>query len=221
MSYRALSSIVASVLVVAVAQAQSPDLQSIKPDQIKWSQHPALPKGNMRAVVYGDPTKPGPYVNRLRQPQGTKIMPHTHPDDRIYTVLSGTLWLGMGDTWDETKLVAYPQGTVIYMPAKLSHFQSAKSGEYEIQINGAGPTDLTFINPADDLAVAEAQRHRPSARVNRGTNGPLKLWPSDLRVPVRRYVAYSTSGAVGRAPSFALLQNGFPMPPSLPVDHTV
>jgi quercetin dioxygenase-like cupin family protein len=151
MSYRALTTIVASALVVASARAQTTDVQSIKPSEIKWSQHPALPKGNLRAVVYGDPTKPGLYVNRLRQPQGTKIMPHTHPDDRIYTVLSGTLYLGIGDTWDESKLVAYPQGTVLFLPAKLSHFQSAKSGEYEIQINGVGPTDLTFINPADDL----------------------------------------------------------------------
>jgi len=151
MSYRALASIVASAIVVATAQAQTTDVRSIKPDEIKWSQHPALPKGAMRAVVYGDPTKPGAYVTRLRAPLGLKVLPHTHPDDRIYTVLSGTLYLGVGDTWDESKLVAYPQGTVLFLPAKLSHFQYSKSGEYLIQINGAGPTDLTFINPADDL----------------------------------------------------------------------
>lgn len=151
MSNRALTSIFASVLIVAVAQAQSGEITSITPDQIKWSQHPALPKGIMKAVVYGDPTKPGSYVNRLRHPQGTKILPHTHPDDRIYTVLSGTLYMGIGETWDDSKLVAYPQGSVLYMPAKLSHFQYAKAGGYEIQVNGVGPTDLTFINPADDL----------------------------------------------------------------------
>jgi quercetin dioxygenase-like cupin family protein len=151
MIYRALTSIVVSALVAAAAQAQTTSVQSTKPDEIKWSQHPALPKGAMRAVVYGDPTKPGPYVTRLRAPLGLKVLPHTHPEDRIYTVLSGTLYLGIGDTWDESKLVAYPQGTVLFLPAKLSHFQYSKSGEYLIQINAAGPTDLTFINPADDL----------------------------------------------------------------------
>jgi quercetin dioxygenase-like cupin family protein len=105
----------------------------------------------MRAVVYGDPTKPGPYVTRLRAPNGLRVMPHTHPEDRIYTVLSGTLYLGIGEQWDDAKLVAYPEGSVIYLPAKLSHFQLSKSGEYLIQINAVGPTDLTFINPADDL----------------------------------------------------------------------
>jgi quercetin dioxygenase-like cupin family protein len=151
-SHFALTSLVASVaLVAASARAQSPALQAITPGEITWSQHPALPAGALRAVVYGTPTKPGPYVTRLRHPQGLKILPHTHPDDRIYTVLSGTLYLGLGDTWDESKLKAYPQGTVIYLPANLSHFQYSKSGEYLIQINGAGPTDLTFVNPSDDL----------------------------------------------------------------------
>ena len=152
MTRRVLSAIVASVVVAsAVAQAQSPGLQSIKPGEIKWSQHPALPTGAMRAVVYGNPTKSGPYVTRLRAPLGLKVLPHTHPEDRIYTVLSGTLYLGIGETWDESKLVAYPQGTVVFLPAKLSHFQYSKDGEYLIQIEGMGPTDLTFINPADDL----------------------------------------------------------------------
>jgi hypothetical protein len=147
-----LTRIAGSLVLIAVFGAQQQaGVQSITPDQIKWSQHPALPKGAMRAVVYGDPTKAGPYVTRLRAPQGLRVMPHTHPDDRMYTVLSGTLYIGYGDTWDESKLLAYPQGSVIYLPARLSHFQYSKSGEYVIQINAVGPTDLTFINPADDL----------------------------------------------------------------------
>jgi quercetin dioxygenase-like cupin family protein len=151
MSIRVLAVGVCVALAAAAAGAQTGAVQSIAPDQIQWSQHPALPAGAMRAVVYGTPTKPGTYVTRLRAPNGLKIMPHTHPDDRIYTVLSGTLYLGVGDKWDDSKLVAYPQGTVLFLPALLSHFQYSKSGEYLIQINGVGPTDLTFINPADDL----------------------------------------------------------------------
>jgi quercetin dioxygenase-like cupin family protein len=131
------------------ACAQS--VQSVQPDQIKWAQHPALPKGAMRAVVYGDPTKPGLYATRLRSPEGLRVMPHTHPEDRIYTVLSGTLYLGIGESFDEGKLQAYPAGSVVFLPAKLSHFQYARSDGYVIQISGNGPTDLTFINPSDDL----------------------------------------------------------------------
>jgi quercetin dioxygenase-like cupin family protein len=150
MSYVTMTAIAAIAFVSTLGHAQASALQSIAPDEIKWSQHPALDKGAMRAVVYGNPLGPGPYVTRLRAPNGLKIAPHTHSDDRIYTVLSGTLYLGIGDTWNDAKLKAYPQGSVIFLPAKMSHFQYSKSGEYLIQINGLGPTDLVFINPADD-----------------------------------------------------------------------
>lgn len=140
-----------AVCVPRVASAQSPAIWSITPDLVKWAQHPALPEGAERAVVYGDPTKSGPYATRLHSPQGIRVMPHTHPEDRIYTVLSGTLYLGIGDTFDEAKLKAFPQGSVIYLPAKLSHFQYARADGYVIQINAIGPTEITFIKPSDDL----------------------------------------------------------------------
>ncbi len=146
-----VTALIATVLASGVQPMQAQGVQSVRPDEIKWTQHPALPTGAMRAVVYGDPTKAGLYVTRLRSPAGLKVMPHTHPEDRIYTVLSGTLYIGYGDAFDEAKLQAYPKGSVIYLPAKLSHFQYARSDGYEIQISGIGPTDLTFLNPSDDL----------------------------------------------------------------------
>jgi hypothetical protein len=146
-----VTAFISAVLAAGLEPVRAQEVQSVRPDQIKWTQHPALPTGAMRAVVYGDPTKAGLYVTRLRSPQGLKVMPHTHPEDRIYTVLSGTLYIGYGDSFDESKLQAYPKGSVIYLPAKLSHFQYARSDGYEIQINAIGPTDLTFLNPSDDL----------------------------------------------------------------------
>lgn len=151
MSHVALASVVASAaLMLVVGATQQSELVAIRPDQIKWINHPALMPGNKRAVVYGDPTKPGLYATRLRSPEGMRILPHTHPEDRIYTVLSGTLYLGIGDAFNDAKLVGYPQGSVIFLPAKLSHYQYAKAGGYEIQITGVGPTDITYLNPADD-----------------------------------------------------------------------
>src|SRR5579872_1019178 len=140
MSRRALAFVFSVALIVAGrAPARAQEVQSVRPDQIKWGQHPALAKGAMRAVVYGDPTKSGLYATRLRSPEGLRIMPHTHPEDRIYTVLSGTLYLGIGETYDEAKLQAYPAGSVVYLPAKLSHYQYAKADGYVIQISGMGP----------------------------------------------------------------------------------
>jgi hypothetical protein len=64
------------------------------------------------AVLYGDPTKPGVFVTRVKFPAGTKDLPHWHPDEvRTVAVLSGTLYFGVGEKWDESKFKAYPTGT--------------------------------------------------------------------------------------------------------------
>jgi quercetin dioxygenase-like cupin family protein len=97
-------------------------------------------------VVYGDPSKPGLFVSRVRFSPGWKDQPHWHPDSaRTVVVLSGTLYFGSGDTWDEAKMKAYPAGTFYSEPSKAPHFTWAKDGEVMIQITGIGPSGKTFI----------------------------------------------------------------------------
>ncbi len=65
----------------------------------------------------GDPSEPGPYVIRVKLPAGVKPMPHVHPEDRVYTVISGVFYIGLGEHFDSEKLEAYPPGSVIVLPA--------------------------------------------------------------------------------------------------------
>jgi quercetin dioxygenase-like cupin family protein len=95
---------------------------------------------------FGDPTKPGVYVQRTKFPPGTKVMPHWHPDEwRTAVVLSGTLYFGVGEQCDESKLRAYPAGTFYSEPPKTPHFVWAKDGEVIIQTTGMGPTGTNMI----------------------------------------------------------------------------
>ncbi|MGA9979771.1 MAG: cupin domain-containing protein [Candidatus Sulfotelmatobacter sp.] len=48
-----------------------------------------------------------------RVPRGVKLMPHRHPEDRVYTVISGVFYIGLGDQFNPEKLEAYPPGSVI------------------------------------------------------------------------------------------------------------
>jgi hypothetical protein len=41
-------------------------------------------------VLKGDPDRPGVYTIMLRVPPHTRIAPHSHQDDRVATVVSGT-----------------------------------------------------------------------------------------------------------------------------------
>ena len=77
-------------------------------------------------------------------------MPHRHPEDRIYTVISGVFYIGLGDKFDAGKLEAYSPGTVIVLPGNTSHFHWAKSGDYITQVTAIGPLGIEYINAKDD-----------------------------------------------------------------------
>jgi quercetin dioxygenase-like cupin family protein len=98
-------------------------------ENLKWQPFPAFPPEARLAVLVGDPGKAGPYVVRVKLPAGIKLMPHTHPEDRIYTVISGVFYIGLGTVFDANKLKAYAPGSVIVLPANTPHFHWAKSGE--------------------------------------------------------------------------------------------
>ena len=97
-------------------------------------------------VLYGDPSKPGLFVTRVRFSPGWKDLPHWHPDEaRTVAVLSGTFYFASGETWDESKFKAYPAGTFYSEPPRAPHYTWAKDGEVILQITGIGPSGKTFI----------------------------------------------------------------------------
>jgi quercetin dioxygenase-like cupin family protein len=124
--------------------------RSVLPEDIEWNPFPAFPPSARLAVVVGHPTEAGPYVIRVKVPAGVKLMPHRHPEDRVYTVMSGVFYIGVGAQFDEAKLVAYPPGAVVVPPRDTPHFHWAKSGEYVTQVTAIGPLDLEYVDPHDD-----------------------------------------------------------------------
>jgi hypothetical protein len=72
------------------------------------------------AVVVGNPSAKGLYTVRVRVPNGVKPMPHGHPQDRVYAVICGVFYIGVGDRFDAVKLQAYPPGSVVVLPGNTS-----------------------------------------------------------------------------------------------------
>ena len=105
--------------------------------------------GPRYAVLFGNPKQSGFYVQRAKIPAGFKAPVHFHPEDpRTVTVISGTLYFAVGDTWDESKLRAYPAGTFYSESAKTPHYVWAKDGEVIIQIAAFGPTGTIVVEQA-------------------------------------------------------------------------
>ena len=133
-----------------VAQTDPAGFVQFAPDQIKWQPSTAIPPGGQSAVLYGDPRKAALFVTRLRQPADYRIQPHTHPEERTYTVISGTFYIGFGDKFDPSKLKAFPAGSMFVVPANTSHFHWMRSGEAVVQISGVGPSGIEYVDHDDD-----------------------------------------------------------------------
>jgi quercetin dioxygenase-like cupin family protein len=136
--------IVAIATFVAPSHAASEPLNAkvVGPDELVWSKGPT---GNLRSVIAGDETKQGVYVFRGKFPAGFRNKPHYHPDDRIGMVISGTLHVGYGAIFDESKMKALSAGSIWTEPAGQPHFVWAKEGEVIIQIIGTGPSGTTLV----------------------------------------------------------------------------
>jgi quercetin dioxygenase-like cupin family protein len=124
--------------------------RSVLPDDIHWQPFPAFPRSVRLAVIVGEPAEPAPYVIRVKVPAGVKLMPHVHPEDRVYTVISGVFYIGLGEHFDSEKLESYPPGSVIVLPGWTPHFHWARSGEYVTQVTAIGPLGLDYVDPSDD-----------------------------------------------------------------------
>lgn len=121
------------------AQSSAPVVPKVQvqPDQLRWN---SVGPGIQTSTVLGDPTKPGVYVQRLRFAKGTRVQPHMHPDERVAVVLSGTMYFGYGDTFDEAGLTHMVPGSTWTEPPKTPHFAFAKDEDVVIQVTGLGPS---------------------------------------------------------------------------------
>jgi hypothetical protein len=128
---------------------------------LKWT---PIIKGCDVAAVDGDMNAEGsPFVLRLRCADGSKIPAHWHPTDENVTVLKGTFLVGMGETFDESKMQTMNVGNFVNMPKEIRHFAMSK-GETIVQVHGAGPFKVNWVNPSDVQPpdVAPAAKTKPS-----------------------------------------------------------
>jgi len=136
--------------VVQPHQPRQEVFKAILSEDVEWKPFPAFPPSVRLAVVVGQPSETVPYTIRVKVPRGGKLMPHKHPEDRVYTVISGVFYIGLGDEFNESKLEAYPPGAVVILPGNTSHFHWAKSSEYVTQVTAIGPLGLEYLSAKDD-----------------------------------------------------------------------
>jgi anti-sigma factor ChrR (cupin superfamily) len=136
--------------LAATNEHSEPGAMILPVTTMRWVDGPrAIPPGAKLALLEGDPTKDGPFVMRLRLPDGYIIPPHTHPKTERVTVISGTFNIVMGENLDKRDARKMPAGSFGYWPAGMKHIVWAE-GETVVQLHGIGPWSINYVDPADD-----------------------------------------------------------------------
>ena len=138
------------LFLIPQASAQGPGAHSmVTPDQLQWKDVPALGAGVQLALIEGPMNEAVPFMVRIKFPAGAKVPAHWHPAIEHVTVMSGTFNIGIGDNFDESKVMRFPLGTVTIMQPKTTHFAFFNE-ETILQVHGVGPWEVNYVNPADD-----------------------------------------------------------------------
>jgi len=113
---------------------------------LKWT---PIMKGCDLAPVAGDMNAEGaPFVLRIRCADGAKIPAHWHPTDENVTVLKGTFLVGMGETFDESKMQTMNVGNFVTVAKEMRHYAMSK-GETIVQVHAMGPFKVNWVNPSE------------------------------------------------------------------------
>ena len=139
---KVFSLLLAATALLLPTRAAEPDPKAITytlPDKIEWKKGTASDS----AILLGDPAKPGLYIQLTKWHPGNMSRPHTHPNDRYITVLSGTWWMGTGSTYDPVSTFPVKAGSYVVHHADELHYDGAKDEDCVLYIVGMGPATST------------------------------------------------------------------------------
>lgn len=132
---------------IPASAEDKPGFIRVTPSEIRWIPIPGG-QGAKFAVLLGDPNRPVPYVIRVMFPPHVMDTPHTHPNDRYVTVISGTWYAGTGPIFDPATATPLPAGSVMFHPGGAAHWDgSAGDDGAVVQITGVGPAPSVPLDP--------------------------------------------------------------------------
>jgi quercetin dioxygenase-like cupin family protein len=147
--YLAVLLAIAALAIVAFSQERKQSTEAhkiVRFGDLKWT---PIIKGCDLAPVAGDMNAEAAlFVLRIRCADGSKIPAHWHPTDENVTVLKGTFLVGMGESFDESKLQTMNVGNFLTVPKEMRHFAMSK-GETIVQVHAMGPFKVNWVNPAE------------------------------------------------------------------------
>jgi hypothetical protein len=117
----------------------------MQPEQIRFESAKPSATGSVREVIFGDETKPGMYLHRVKFPKNYLTRPHFHNSDRWVLVMKGTWYTAEGRVFNPSTMIPIKTGGMMYHPGNLIHYDGTRDEEVIVQIMGLGPVTTTRV----------------------------------------------------------------------------
>jgi quercetin dioxygenase-like cupin family protein len=132
---------VASAPLLTMAPALAAGTPTLtQPEALTWAPAAGLPEGAQAAVLFGDPSKAGPFAIRFKFPAGYEIPTHSHPTDEFITVISGKGRMAFGEDAAADQAQQLVPGTFMVLPAGAWHHLWIDA-ETVVELHSMGPFD--------------------------------------------------------------------------------
>ena len=118
----------------------------------QWQPSKTIPGGFRRDLV-GDSAQPGPFKYQLKIPSGTRVAPHQHSKDVHVKVLSGSMFIIIGEPLESSRARHFVTGGVFVVPAHALH-EEWWDEETVLEAEGVGPMETTYKTQASEQLIS-------------------------------------------------------------------
>ena len=110
------------------------------PDQ--WQPSKSIP-GAFRRDLVGDTSQPGPFKYQLKLPAGTRVAAHHHSKDVHVKVVSGSMFIIIGEPLESFRARRFAVGSVFVVSAHAWH-EEWWDEETVLEAEGVGPMETVY-----------------------------------------------------------------------------
>ena len=127
---------------MACAGTTQPGIDGNAPQTTQWQPIQNLP-GGLRRDLVGDRSKPGPFKYELKIPAGARMVVHKHSTDVHVKVVSGSMFIIIGEPLEQSRVQHFVAGNVFLVPANTWHDEWWDQ-ETHLEAEGVGPMDTVY-----------------------------------------------------------------------------
>lgn len=134
--------LVSNVACAGSSQRNAANENSAQTNPGQWQPSTSIPGGFRRDYV-GDPLKPGPFKYQLKVPAGARVASHQHSKDVHVKVLSGSMFIIIGEPLELSRAQHFTAGSTFVVPAHAWHDEWWDQ-ETVVEAEGVGPMETVY-----------------------------------------------------------------------------